>query len=190
MTPTLIEAPSVEPVSLAEMKAHLRLSSTDEDELIGKLIVAARLTIEAATGCELISQRWRVVMNRWPSDGVVRLPVKPLISCDAVRVYSDATTSATLPSSHYYVDRFASPPRIVLLTAPAEPGRATSGVEIDVTVGYGASATSPPEALRQAVVRLAARWFERRGDDPLEEAEIALPQDVATLIAPYRDFRI
>lgn len=190
MMPFLIEPPSVEPVSLAEMKAHLRLSSTDEDDLIGKLIIAARLTIEAAAGCELISQRWRIALNRWPSDGIIRLPLKPLISCDAVRVYSDATTSATLPSSQIYIDKLASPPRIVLLTIPADPGRASGGIEIDVTVGFGTSATSAPENLRQAVMRLAARWFERRGDDPLEQSDVALPADIAALIAPYRDIRI
>ena len=48
MTPTLLEGPASEPVSLADVKAHLRLTSSDEDGLLGKLIVAARLTVEVA----------------------------------------------------------------------------------------------------------------------------------------------
>jgi uncharacterized phiE125 gp8 family phage protein len=34
---------------------------------------------------------------------------------------------------------------------PAPPGRASAGIEIDVVVGYGATAESVPEPLRQAI---------------------------------------
>ncbi|WP_342358533.1 head-tail connector protein [Terrarubrum flagellatum] len=190
MNATLLEGPAAEPVSLAEVKALLRLSSSDEDGLIGKLISAARLTIEAASGCELISQRWRVTLDCWPRDGIVRLPLKPIISCDAVRVWSDATANATLGADALYVDAFASPPRLVLLNAPPAPGRATSGIEIDLTVGFGAAAGDVPAGLRQAIALLAARWFERRGDDASEKGEQPLPPEVVALVAPYRSVRI
>lgn len=190
MTPTLLEGPASEPVSLADMKAHLRIDSSDEDALIGKLIVAARLTVEAASGCELISQRWRVALDRWPRDGIVRLPLKPIISCDAARVFTSATTSVTLSSADLYVDAFASPPRLVLTAAPPDPGRSASGIEIDLTVGFGATASSVPADLRQAVTLLAARWFERRGDDPQDNREQPLPPDVVALIAPHRMARL
>lgn len=190
MTPMLLEGPLVEPVSLAEMKSHLRVATSDEDGLIENLIVAARLIIEAASGCALISQRWRIALDQWPDDGIIRLPLAPLISCDAVRLYSDATTSTTLPPGDIYIDRLATPPRVVVLTIPPSPGRASGGIEIDVTVGFGTAASSPPENLRQAVRLLAARWFERRGDDPFEQADQPLPREISTLIAPHRAIRI
>ena len=50
--------PAVEPVSLAEATAHLRVETDDENDLISSLIVNARQQVEAATGLALITQGW------------------------------------------------------------------------------------------------------------------------------------
>ena len=42
----LLAGPAMEPVLLAEMKAHLRLDGTAEDDLLGALIAAARVAVE------------------------------------------------------------------------------------------------------------------------------------------------
>jgi uncharacterized phiE125 gp8 family phage protein len=190
MTPTLLEGPASEPVSLADMKSWLRLSASDEDSLIAALITAARLTVEAACGCELIAQRWRVALDHWPRDGLVRLPLKPVIACEAARVFTSETTSVALPSALYRLDAHAAPARFILLGAAIQPGRSASGIEIDLQVGFGADASAVPRGLRLAVKMLAARWFERRGDDPGEMRQPPLPPDVVALLAPWRDARI
>ena len=58
---------AVEPVTLAEVKAHLRLDHASEDELLGGLIRAAREEVERATGLALIDQDWRLVIDEWPA---------------------------------------------------------------------------------------------------------------------------
>ena len=59
MRVALIQAPVVEPVSLADAKLYLRVDTSDEDTLIGTLIAAARHCVEAATARQLIDQVWR-----------------------------------------------------------------------------------------------------------------------------------
>ena len=60
MTPIRVEETGVEPLSLPEMRAYLRLSSdeTAEDALIARLITAARAAVEAAACCGPPASEW------------------------------------------------------------------------------------------------------------------------------------
>ena len=74
------------------------------------------------------------------------------------------------------LDRGAEPPRLVMLAPPSAPGRAASGIEIDLRAGFGEDAKSIPPPLRLAVRLLAARWFEHRGDEPDAARDAPLPR--------------
>ena len=76
----LLAGPAEEPVSLAEARAFLRVDDTAEDGLITTLIGAARLHVEGVTGRALLAQSWRVVLDAWPDDRQVRLPVTPFMA--------------------------------------------------------------------------------------------------------------
>jgi uncharacterized phiE125 gp8 family phage protein len=66
------------------------------------------------------------------------------------------------------------------------PGRIANGVEIKLTAGYGASAATVPEALREAMLHALAQWYAERGDT----ADQGLPLAAAALVAPYRELRL
>ncbi len=66
MTYAVIEQPSAEPLTLAQVKAHLRVEHTDEDGLLSGLISIARQFLEAETGLCLMRQRLRLYLDRWP----------------------------------------------------------------------------------------------------------------------------
>jgi hypothetical protein len=63
-----VSDPDIEPVSLAEMKLHLReyASMTEMDATIESLIMAAREWVEQYTGRALVDQSWRLTLE---SDG-------------------------------------------------------------------------------------------------------------------------
>ena len=176
--------PAMEPISLAEAKAHLRVTHYDDDAYIGTLIKTARQSIEAQTGLGLISQGWSVFLDDWPENGVIDLPQAPVLDIADIKVHGDDDTFAIIDPAHYYEDKVSRPARIILRGSRnwAAPGRVANGIEILLTIGF----TSVPEPLREAILQLVGHWHETRGDDPAEVKPLALSQ----LIQPYRELRI
>ena len=109
MAAVLIEAPAIEPISLAEAKAFLRVEHDDDDDLIAALIAAARSEIEIATRRMLIQQTWRIVLDGWPASGRVVSPVNPLASLTAARVRAADDTSTDLALSAFTLDTASVP---------------------------------------------------------------------------------
>ena len=114
----LTAGPAVEPVTLAEAKAHLRVDGTAEDTLIASLIVTSRLHVEAAVGLALITQSWSYFLDAWPPGPALKLPLRPVQSIAAVRLYDENAVVTTLGARHLPARRrrLARPPRA--------PGRA------------------------------------------------------------------
>ncbi|HST93408.1 MAG TPA: head-tail connector protein [Microvirga sp.] len=188
MIPIFVSGPAVEPITLAEMKAYLRVDDDDaaQDDLISGLIKAARLMIEAASRRILIEQSWRVVLDRWPCNRVILLPLAPLIAVDAIRITDAAGTASDLPESAFEADALSDPPRIVASGAP-DPGRPRHGISIELRAGYGTTAEAVPATLKLAIRILVAHWFENRGDVVGEQI---LPPEALALVAPFQRARL
>jgi len=188
MIPIFIGGPAVEPVTLAEMKAYLRLDEDDgtQDELVAGLVKAARLTVEAAARRILIEQQWRVVLDRWPACGTVLLPLSPLIAVERIAVTDADGTAVDLPAGAFEADLVSDPPRIAALD-PVQPGKPKNGISIALRAGYGATADAVPATLRLAIRILVAHWFENRGD--VAGTQI-LPPEAFALVAPFQRARL
>lgn len=189
MIPLALAPPATEPVTLAEVRQFLRLDQTDEDDLLATLITAARLMVEAAAGRCLIEQAWRIVLDRWPSRGEIRLPLSPVARIEAARVYDLLGAAQPVSAAALSLQRNTDPPLIRVTGEVPEIGRSHGAIEIDIVAGYGPSAAAVPAPLRQAVLRLAARWFEERGDVASRDAR-GLPDAIAALVAPFRRGRL
>jgi uncharacterized phiE125 gp8 family phage protein len=185
MTAALISGPALEPASLDEAKAHLRLDGDDDDALVTAAITAARVHVEAATRRVLIEQQWRIYLDAWPHGRIVTLPVAPLVSVDGVTVYDTNGDPVTVEEGNYETDAVSVPGRLVLSSSlPAIVGRAVNGIEIDVTAGYGPSGVDVPAPVCQAIMMLVAHWYEHRG--AVGEVGAATPLGFDALVAPYR----
>jgi uncharacterized phiE125 gp8 family phage protein len=185
MPSILLTPPAIEPLTLADAKAHLRVEHNDEDALIGALIKAARVHVEAATRRALITQRWRLVRDVWPNDGRLTITPAPLQQVVAARVYNGNVGAQALDTAAFIVDRAAS----VLTLMPGAviaPGRSAAGIEIDFDSGYGDAAADVPESLRQAMRLLLTHWYENRGIATAGGETAISPAAVSALIAPYR----
>jgi uncharacterized phiE125 gp8 family phage protein len=189
MLPLLIAGPALEPLSLSQTKIFLKIDGTDDDDLVTTLITAARLMVEASSGRVLVSQTWRLVLDEWPYDSALRLPVAPVSSIAAARVFDAASNPQVVAANVLVLEQGNDPPLIRVVLPPPPIGRLSRGLEIDVVAGFGPAATDVPAPLRQAVLRLVARWFENRGDVVSRDSE-ALPGEIAALIRPYKRIRL
>lgn len=147
-------SPAVEPVSLSEAKAHLRVSGTASDSVITGLLAAAREL------CELQSRRSfmpRTITARFadiPREGVW-LPQGPVQTVSSVSFLDGEGGSSTLD----FVTNLTND--LVLLTPDQEFDRETTlpdPFEVVYTAGY----TNVPVRYKQAILLIAGHWFENR----------------------------
>ncbi len=188
MANILLSGPTVEPITLAEAKAHLRVDASGEDSLIQSLIMASRLHIEAALDLALITQSWRHQRDAWPPSRVLILPLRPIQSLTAVTLHDDDASSRTLDVGDFVVDGHANPARLVWRGNGAVPaaGVIANGIEIDIVAGYGDAATDVPQPIRQALLLLIAHWYENREPVEIGATATTIPASVSELLMPYR----
>lgn len=190
MALVLTSAPAIEPVTLSEAKAHLRIDGSGEDTLLGSLILTSRLHVETALGLALITQTWRLLLDAWPTGEVLELPLRPLQSVDEVRIIAASGDASVVPETDWRADLASTPPRLLRAGAGwPPPGVAAGGIAIDLTAGYGDAAADVPAPIRQALLLLIAHWYENREPRVSGEA-IAIPGEVSALLAPYRSVRL
>ncbi len=180
---------AAEPVTLADVKAHLRLDHDSEDELLAGLIRAAREDVERTAGLALIEQSWRLALDEWPRAGCVVIPLHPVREILAVTAYGSEGEASVIGPASYQADTASRPAR---LHFDAQPGalRAMNGIEIDFVAGFGEAAPDVPDLLRRAMILLVAHWYEFRlsfgpGDQP-----VSYPAGYEHMLAPYRRRRL
>lgn len=189
MSLVLVTGPAIEPVSVAEAKAHLRVDADTDDALITALVAAARQHAEAVTRRALITQTWELVLDGWPSGGEIALPLPPLQSVTSI-AYTDADAGEhVLDAGDYLVDTAAEPGRIVRTAAgwPSVSLQEAAAIRVRFVAGYGDAAADVDEAIRQAILLLVGHWYENR-EAVVGTGAVPKPLPLAfdALLWPYR----
>jgi uncharacterized phiE125 gp8 family phage protein len=195
MTISIVTPAATDPVTLAEIKSHCRVTISDDDTYLLVLVKAATDWVQHRTGRQLVTATLRQSWDSYPSmfypprvisqiygprvyftgleATMMTLDVEPVASVTSVTYYDPNDALQTVTSTDYWVDVASTPPRVVPKNAwPNIYFGRPSAFRIDFVAGYGV-ATDVPVLLKQAVMLLAAHWYERR------EASI-----VGTIIAP------
>jgi len=184
MTLIQTDPPLAEPVTLTELKAHLRIDASDEDELLGGLIRVARAHLEAVTGVALMSQGFRLVLDDWPRGTVIQLMRTPVQTIDAILVFDADGEPQSFDLSDMLLDATARPARLVIKQRP-RPGQPINGIEIEFTAGFGSALEVPPE-LKRAILVHAAHLYEFRGAVTLDMQPASVPVGYDRLIATWQ----
>ncbi|MDA8095582.1 MAG: head-tail connector protein [Betaproteobacteria bacterium] len=154
----LLQAPAVEPLSLADAKLHLRVDITDDDELITALISAARQYAENYTRRAIIQQKWKLVIDSFPGPTLIGVPWGKRFTLPGHAIFLERSqvqqvsainytamdgTAQTMPSADYTVDYTSEPCRITPVFGQIWPIPLPQigAVEVDFWSGYAAPVT-------------------------------------------------
>lgn len=119
----------------------------------------------------------------------IRLAQGPVNSVVAFNTYADDGVPQLFAASNYVVDTVGDFGRIALKlggTWPVTILRELNGIEIEYKVGLSTTATDCPDAIKEAVLLMIARMYEKRGDENVE----SIPSRALTLLEPYRRFKM
>jgi uncharacterized phiE125 gp8 family phage protein len=191
----LIEETNIPDAALpvADFKAHLRLGTgfaedTLQDAVLGSFLRAAMAAIEARTGKALIEREFSMSVSTLRNATVLPLGVAPVTVVADVTLVSRGGTEQAVNAAVYWLERDAQAPRL-RPTAASLPGPEEGGVlRVRFLAGYGPEWDDLPSDLRQAVMLLAAHYYEYRHDTAL--AGGCMPFGVTSLIERFRTMRL
>lgn len=189
-----VSPPAVEPVSLAEVKAQMRVDGDDEDALITDLISVARERLEQETRRAFIKQRWTAYItgNFSSSWGPVELPRPRIISDEdnpfLLQYRDDEGAWHADVSMALYAQR--EPALLYSLADQAGIGTANGPQDAlwraTYWTGYGETPESVPAPIRRAIMLLVAHLFDRREPVTTGIVVMEVPKSLDWLLDPYR----
>lgn len=189
----LVEGPMVEPLDVAEVKAHLRIDHSEEDLWLRAAIVAVRQRMEVFLGRALITQTWEATWPTWPGGDALELRPGPLQSVVWVKTVDGAGVEGTMAASGYVVDTRSRLGRVVLKSGVSWPWPAgglavANGVVARYVVGYGPRARDVPQFLRSVMLMWVGDMYENRESVVVGTIATKLPTGVEAALWSWRVF--
>lgn len=184
----LITAPTDEPVTVAEARQQVSLPAgyTVHDELLSKLITAARETVEEATGRQLCTATRELTLDTWPEGHVIKLPRPPLASVTTVKYYDTSGVQQTWSNANYLVRTAREPGEVHKYKTVTWPTLQDRPDAVAVRYVCGTGRASVPSRARAVVLLLVAHWFENREAVITGTIATELPMAAAALLEQLR----
>ena len=174
-------------------KAHLRLGTGFaeggvQDAVLEGFLRAAVAAIEARTGKILIERAFSWTLTQWRDGSGQVLPVAPVTAVTGVTLIDGAGAETTWAPENYRLERDAQRPKLVPVVGALPTIPAGGSVVIAFDAGFAASVEALPSDLVQAVMLLAAHYYEYRDETSLSAG--CMPFGVTSLIERYRMMRL
>lgn len=156
-TLTVTTPPASEPVTLQELKDHLRSNDSSEDAQLTAYITAARGMFEFKTGLSLMPTVFRQYVPTLTD--TVYLMRGNVTAVGGVYYYNASDTLTT--AAGYLTDLISTPAAVWFTTYPTTSTTRANVAYVDFTAGY-ANAGAVPDDIKLAIKLLAAHWWENR----------------------------
>ncbi|MCV6586325.1 MAG: head-tail connector protein [Marinibacterium sp.] len=178
---------------LEPFKAHLRLGTGFaedglQDAVLSSFLRAAIAAIEARTAKVLYERDFRWHLSAW-RDGVAQvLPVAPVVAVTALRLVDRHGVETAIAADAWALEADSQQPRLRAVGGSL-PGIPHLGeAVIDLSAGLSPDWDGLPADLAQAVLMLAAHYYEYRHETTLGDG--CMPFGVTSLLQRYRPMRI
>lgn len=148
---------------MADLKTHLRVSVSTDNDYIEALGKAAQAQVEAYTSRKLNTTIFNLYLDEWPE--TVYLPFAPVTAVSSIKYYSSGTLT-TWSSSEYETDLYGEPCRIKPKDGYSWPSQDVklNSIVINFTCGY----TTVPSEFIEAIKLIVGDMYDNRVDAPRE----------------------
>lgn len=166
----LIAGPQIYPVTIEQVKKHLRIDFTDDDADLELKLAAAVDWVESFTGRALVDQTWDVYYDQFPDDDAeLRIPKPPLIAVEGVFYNDPEGVEQQVDSIDYYVDTVSEFGWVVPVSTASWPTtlEAVNAVRVRFRAGYSDLSDSPasgevPAMIRNVILAYVGTFFAHR----------------------------
>ena len=171
-------------ITVADLKAHMRVTHTQEDTLISALRSAAIAWVEEHCNIKLGSYTARGYLPGFYNSYI---PIGPVTAISEVKYQTTADTDydtdlTTLASTYWFTDLISQPARIAFREYPTTYDYALTPVVVSFNAGY----TTMPAPVLQAIRLLVAHMYENRQEEITGQITTRLKFGLEALLNPYR----
>jgi len=149
---------------LDRVKKFLRVTGTDQDQVITQMINAAVDIIEQETWIVLQSRSYTLYMDDWDYErGLDHILLKkyPITAVSSVKYYDASNVQQTLSTSNYYTSIQGEYGRVYIQSEPTVYDDRYDAIEIAFTAGYGTWQSIPDEFIELLEVVVFDLYEER-----------------------------
>ena len=196
-----VVGPQAEPVTVDELKTHLRIDHALDDGELAVFIETATDYVEGITGRVLITRTGVDYANAFPPGRhALHLRIAPIVTITSIQYLDSAETLQTLSSGIYTFDN-NTPYHPVAYPQPGESWPVAldtrNAVRVNYTAGYQSITADPagtvPNALKLAIKMLAGHLYENRESTAATPGGYSIdyvPMGFESLVSNYRLSRL
>lgn len=170
-------------ITVADLKAHLRVMHTAEDDLIEALRDAAIAYVEGYCNTKLQNLAATAWMYSFKREV---FPVGPVTEIESVKYQTSSSTEeadlTTLPTANWYATTATQPALIEFINPPVPYDYAHFPIRVSFKYGY----SNVPEPIVHAVRLLTAHLYENR-QQVVDRNSVQIQLGVHAMLAQYRN---
>ena len=191
MAVQLVTAAASDPITVAQAKSHSRISTSDDDTILGLYITAATEKFQAWTSMQLVNATFDEFLDSFAILEEEGLQWSPVSSVTSIKYIDTDGNEQTVTSTIYQTDLVSKPSRIVEAYNQSWPSfrNQLNTITVRHVAGFGADATSVPEDIKYALKLIVAGMYEQREEDIAGTIISSMPEDfgVSDIVRKYRN---